>query len=122
MVIENIRADNWEEEIKTLNWGDAKDYKNGVAIIKKIIGEYSKELTLDLIMLNAIKQCQGVLAEWIVPDSKTSDADCLNKLLGILDDKSLVIYIKTIEASINKTDMEKAIIDIERAEKEQRSK
>ncbi len=79
-------------------------------------------ITIDLIMLNAIKQCQNLLAEWIVPDSKTNDADCLNKLLGILDDKSLVIYIKTIEASINKTDMEKAIIDIERAEKEQRSK
>jgi hypothetical protein len=62
----------------------------------------SEVITIDLIMLNAVKQCQKVLAEWIVPDSKTTDADCLNKLLEIVDDKSLVQYMNTIESNLIK--------------------
>lgn len=63
----------------------------------------SEVITIDLIMLNAVKQCQKVLAEWIVPDSKTNDADCLNKLLEIVDNKSLVQYMNTIESNLIKS-------------------
>lgn len=79
-------------------------------------------ITIDLIMLGAVKQCQDILAKWILPDSKISDADCLNELLEVLDKRSFVVYMRELESSIIKTDMEKTIADIERAEEEQRNK
>lgn len=38
----------------------------------------------------ALRKAQDVLAEYIVPDSGISDFECVNRLLGILDDKELV--------------------------------
>jgi len=46
------------------------------------------------ILFAAITKSQDALAEWIVPDSKTTDKEVLGKLLGILDDKDLVKFIK----------------------------
>lgn len=46
--------------------------------------------TLEQIMFDAITSAQNELAEWILPDSKTTDAEVLNKLLGILDNTELV--------------------------------
>jgi hypothetical protein len=42
-------------------------------------------------MHEALKKSQNILAEWIVPDSKITDEQCLNKLLEILDDESLIL-------------------------------
>lgn len=41
-----------------------------------------------------VTSCQNVLAEWILPDSKTSDVQALRKLLDILDNKELVSKMK----------------------------
>jgi len=62
------------------------------------------EITLDLIMHHTVKKCQNILAEWIVPDSGISDKDCLTELLGVLDDQSLVKYMRTIEANLKDKD------------------
>lgn len=62
------------------------------------------EITLDLIMHHTVKQCQNILAKWIVPDSGISDKDCLTDLLGVLDDQSLVRYMRTIEANLKDKD------------------
>lgn len=62
------------------------------------------EITLDLIMHHAVKKCQTILAKWIVPDSGISDKDCLTELLGVLDDQSLVKYMRTIEANLKDKD------------------
>lgn len=59
-----------------------------------------KEITLDLIMYHTVKQCQTILAKWIVPDSGIRDKDCLTELLGLLDDQSLVRYMRTIEENL----------------------
>ena len=59
-----------------------------------------EEITLDLIMHHTVKKCQTILAKWIVPDSGISDKDCLTELLGVLDDQSLVRYMRTIEANL----------------------
>jgi len=39
---------------------------------------------------SAIKSAQNILSRWIVPDSGISDSDCLNELLGVLDNKILI--------------------------------
>ena len=37
-----------------------------------------------------IKECQELLAQWIVPDSTINDRGVLSNLLGVLDDADLV--------------------------------
>lgn len=49
-----------------------------------------------------VKQCQNILAKWIVPDSGISDKDCLTDLLGILDNQDLVRFMKKIEEEYSK--------------------
>jgi hypothetical protein len=44
--------------------------------------------------LVAIKAAQDLLSTWIVPDSQISDHQVLNDLLGILDNKDLVLFLK----------------------------
>jgi hypothetical protein len=46
----------------------------------------------------AIRKSQAVLAGWIVPDSIVTDAEALDKLLGILDDKKLVAFLTAQKA------------------------
>ena len=41
-------------------------------------------------LFDAVVKCQEVLAKYIVPDSKISDKDCITELLGILDDRTFV--------------------------------
>ena len=43
-----------------------------------------------------IIRCQQVLAEYIVPDSGISEHECIKRLLGILDDQTLVKEIAEI--------------------------
>ena len=43
---------------------------------------------------NAIKECQELLAQWIVPDSTISDSGVLSNLLGVLDSAELVIMMR----------------------------
>lgn len=43
---------------------------------------------------DVIKECQKVLAEWIVPDSTIDNRGVLSKLLGILDNRDLVTAMK----------------------------
>jgi len=62
------------------------------------------EITLDLIMHHTVKKCQAILAKWIVPESGITDSDCLTELLGVLDDKSLIKYMETIEANLKDKD------------------
>jgi len=40
--------------------------------------------------LEAVIAAQDILAEYIVPDSGISDAECVNRLFGVLDDQRLV--------------------------------
>jgi hypothetical protein len=44
--------------------------------------------------LVAIKAAQDLLSTWIVPDSRISDHQVLNDLLGVLDNKDLVLFLK----------------------------
>jgi len=44
--------------------------------------------------LVAIKAAQDLLSTWIVPDSRISDHQVLNDLLGVLDNKDLVLLLK----------------------------
>ena len=44
--------------------------------------------------LVAIKAAQDLLSTWIVPDSRISDHQVLNDLLGVLDNKDLVLLVK----------------------------
>lgn len=48
------------------------------------------------LMFAKITEAQKSLAEWIVPDSKISDRQVLNLLLGILDDQELVKKMREI--------------------------
>jgi hypothetical protein len=41
-------------------------------------------------LLAAVIKCQELLAVYIVPDSKITDEEVVNDLLGVLDDQSLV--------------------------------
>ena len=44
-----------------------------------------------------IRTAQEELAKWIEPDSKITDKEILNTLLGILDNQELVRAMKKIE-------------------------
>ena len=79
-------------------------------------------ITIDLIMMDAVKHCQQIIGKWGDPESEITDAKCLRELQDVLDDRSLVKYIRDIELNLIKTPMDKAIEDIERAEAEQRTK
>ncbi len=46
--------------------------------------------------LTAIILSQRVLAKYLIPDSGISADDCINELLGILDDKELVEQLNRI--------------------------
>lgn len=64
-----------------------------------------EDVNIDLIatrMHYTVKKCQDILAKWIVPDSGISDKDCLTELLGVLDDQSLVRFMKSIYEKYNK--------------------
>ena len=61
-----------------------------------------EEITIDLIMLDTVKQCQKVLAEWNQPEQKMKDSECISQLLKILDNQSLSKYMETIEKSLIK--------------------
>lgn len=43
-----------------------------------------------LIATEAVRKAQDILAEYIVPDSGITDVECVNRLLGVLDDQRLV--------------------------------
>ena len=47
-----------------------------------------------------IKECQDILSEYIVPNSGISDHECINRLLGVLDDKRVVIPMREILETI----------------------
>ena len=79
-------------------------------------------ITIDLIMMDAVKHCQQIIGKWGDPESEITDAKCLRELQDVLDDRSLVKYIRDIELNLIKTPRDKAIEDIERAEAEQRTK
>ena len=57
-------------------------------------------LTLDLITINVIKECQKVLIEQSRPESRMTDRECVNKLHGILDDRGLVEYLNEIDTHL----------------------
>jgi len=41
--------------------------------------------------------CQEILAKYIVPDSGISDSECINQLIGVLDNKELVAEMKKLK-------------------------
>ena len=43
-----------------------------------------------------ILECQKILGEYILPDSKTSPKECIDRLFLLLDDKELVKMLKEI--------------------------
>lgn len=43
-----------------------------------------------------IEKCQDILAEYVVPDSGISDHECINRLLGVLDNQELVREMRAI--------------------------
>ena len=47
-----------------------------------------------------VKLAQETLAEWIVPNSKITDKEVLNTLLGILDKQDLVKAMREIDPTI----------------------
>lgn len=47
-------------------------------------------------LLIALSKCQDLLASYIIPDSGISDRDVINDLLGVLDDRRLVVLMKAI--------------------------
>ncbi len=49
--------------------------------------------------VKAIEDAQAVLAEYIIPDSGISDFDCVNRLLGILDNQDLVRKQRALSVS-----------------------
>jgi hypothetical protein len=55
-------------------------------VIKRKLEVMNKSEQLE----NAVVESQKILAEWILPDSKTTDKECLGKLLGVLDSADLV--------------------------------
>ncbi len=42
------------------------------------------------VFFKAIKECQVILADYILPDNKTQPTVVLNRLISILDDKELI--------------------------------
>ena len=44
----------------------------------------------------AISKCQKILAKYIEPESGISDRDAINDLLGVLDNKKLVILMRDL--------------------------
>jgi len=51
-------------------------------------------MTIDEKTFKAVRDSQKILAEYIVPDSGISDHDVINSLLGVLDNRDLVKYMK----------------------------
>jgi len=47
-------------------------------------------------LFSVIEKAQNYLAEWIVPDSKITDSEVLNSLLGVLDDQELVKNMRSV--------------------------
>ena len=46
-------------------------------------------------LVKIITDAQDVLAEYIVPDSGVSDAECVNRLLGVLDNQDNVRFVRS---------------------------
>jgi len=65
-------------------------------VIKQIQGNDTQDLSF--LLLNAIRESQSILAKWIESDSKILDSECLQQLLGVLDNRILVEYIRSINA------------------------
>lgn len=49
------------------------------------------------LLFTKITECQNIVAEWILPDSKMTDSECLNLLLGHLDNGELVKRMREVE-------------------------
>lgn len=47
-------------------------------------------------MVEAVREAQDVLAEYIDPGIELSEQDCINRLLGILDNRDLVVTVRTL--------------------------
>lgn len=54
-------------------------------------------------LVKIITDAQDVLAEYIVPDSGISDFDCVNRLLGVLDDQSNVRFVRNVQAALSQS-------------------
>ena len=68
-------------------WVKAEEYDKLHAAAEAAQAQRDKALV-------AIKAAQDLLSTWIVPDSRISDHQVLNDLLGILDNKDLVLFLK----------------------------
>ena len=80
------------------------DQENNSGADAGYMAKAGEEITLDLIMHHTVKKCQAILAKWIVPNSGINDSDCLVELLGVLDNQSLVKYMRTIEENLKDKD------------------
>lgn len=47
-------------------------------------------------LFNTVQKAQDALSKWIVPESGISDAEALNELLGILDNRELVKKMREV--------------------------
>lgn len=90
---ENARLSSFLEEAanEAVSGGDPARYLATVApttLRDEIVALRAENKRLREIA-HATQKAQSVLAKWIVPDSKLSDADCLSALLEILDTQEL---------------------------------
>lgn len=88
----------WTNKEGAYELGRQKGYCHGFSQGSKNGGIRGSKDTIKELSL-VIKNAQDMLAKWIVPDSKILDSDCLNELLGILDNKILIRLQEKIKDS-----------------------
>ena len=49
-------------------------------------------------LINAVRECQEILAKAIVPESGISDSDVVSDILGVLDDRHFVEFVNELES------------------------
>lgn len=89
---------NWKTQVMGHTIRVVDEENNDVAVVGNIAFEENK-IIADLIsaapdMYEAITKCQSILADYILPDSKMTDHECINKLLGILDSANLIMKME----------------------------
>lgn len=81
----------WEDELLELGKKNGHNLSFYVPVVRQFLKQQREKYNT---LAKAIEESQNIMAQWILPDSEISDAECLNKLLEVLDNQELVKFMR----------------------------